>query len=514
MRGYILSGGVVPDFGTMTFSKKTVVVKDGVIEDLLEPGYCVGSGNQYQMIDLNGAFLSPGFIDVHAHSDLATFSDPAQNPKIQQGVTTEIVGNCGLSVYPYNGFVAWKNRFSSVWGFPDIKWNWGGVGSYLEQVQKKGHNELFPLIGYGALRSYLTGNSGAQYTPELLKKMAILIEESFEEGAIGISFGIGYIPNVFATEAEYDLVAKLVAKHDKILAIHMRDEGDEVIESFDEVIRYSLKYGTKTEISHFKCHGPENWGKQAALLERMEAYQDRIPLTFDIYPYFAGSTAFSSILPPEYLKLDRSHLVKALRSPQERKKIWKLIDHGIPGWENYGKTTHFDRIIPSGYSDSIATLAQRGSQPIIDVVADLILEHGDGLSMVMQGVKEENLDLLLKHPRHMIGSDALFNENPHPRTYGTYYKWLTHYVQKKKMVSWIDALYKTTAFPAKTFSLKNRGEIKKGYAASLIAINPEQLTNHATYDHPKQFSEGIQLLDFYNNNTIIVGNIARDCISH
>ncbi|MBN2695806.1 amidohydrolase family protein [bacterium] len=500
MENYVILNGLVPDFNSMSFSKKTVVVKNQIIEDVLEPNSLTTFNNQYKKIDVNGNILSFGFIDVHSHSDLATFSDKNSNPKIKQGVTTEIIGNCGLSVYPYNGFIDWKNRFSSVWGFPEIEWNWSSVSDYIEKTKNRGKNEVFPLIGYGALRSYISGNSSEPYDSSKLKEMSYLIEKSFEEGAIGVSFGIGYIPNIFATEQEYDLVAQLVAKHNKILAVHMRDEGDEVLESFDEIIKYSIKYGTKTEISHLKCHGPANWNKQSLLLQKIESYKDKLELNFDIYPYFAGSTAFSSILPPQYLKMSKTELIGTLKSKNQRAKIWSLIENGINGWENYGKTTNFDRVIPSGYTQSIEEISNLTSKSIIDTVCDLILEHGDSLSMIMKGVKEENLEILLKHPQHMIGSDALFNSNPHPRTYGTYYRWLKEYVNDKKIVSWIDALYKTTALPAKTFSLKNRGEIKKGNIASLISINPEKLTDNATYENPKAFSSGVELLDFYNGN--------------
>lgn len=146
MENYVILNGLVPDFNSMSLSKKTVIVKNQIIEDVLEPNSLTTFNNQYKKIDVNGNILSFGFIDVHSHSDLATFSDKNSNPKIKQGVTTEIIGNCGLSVYPYNGFIDWKNRFSSVWGFPEIEWNWSSVSDYIEKTKNRGKNEVFPSL--------------------------------------------------------------------------------------------------------------------------------------------------------------------------------------------------------------------------------------------------------------------------------------------------------------------------------------------------------------------------------
>ncbi len=252
----LIKNGFIPDFDKKKLIKKNIVIKNNIISDVLPVQYKISDTQFNEIINAEGFIVSPGFIDSHSHSDLICLNTGINNPKFRQGITSEITGNCGISVTPVkkNGAAGLCGLFQSIWGANEIEWNWTSTNSYLKKVKNYSINNIYPLIGYSTLRYYLTGIDSKPYDSKLLSKMEKLIETELEH-SVGISIGIGYAPNIFAQPDEYELIAKLLKKHDKILTAHIRDEGGRVIESINEIIEYVKKYNPKINISHIKAYG-------------------------------------------------------------------------------------------------------------------------------------------------------------------------------------------------------------------------------------------------------------------
>jgi len=411
--------------------RRDLIIEEGEIKECLRDTEKISEDNFDLVIDAGDLIVSPGFIDGHSHSDLAVFTPAENHPKIRQGVTSEIVGNCGLSVVPVKpeSREEWRERYLSIWGFPEIPWDWTDTASYLDEVKRKGSNQVETLLGYSTLRFHLTGMDAGSYDEDSLRRIEVLIDSELEQGARGISIGIGYPPNIYAGPAEYLLLTRMLKKHNRVLAVHMRDEGDRVIEAFEEIMGYNEKAGCKIQISHLKTYGEKNWHLNERLLELVDRYGEQFDLTFDSYPYTAGSTTLTSLLPPNLLDQTREELFSGLKKKATRAYVSRAIKEGLNNWENYGRLVGYANIFPTGLQSlkygplegkSVVEIAKNFHQSSVDTICNIITEEEGRASMCMFAMKEENVQAMYRHPRHMAGSDGLFSSKPHPRTYGTF----------------------------------------------------------------------------------------------
>lgn len=500
-----IKNGSIPDFSHFKIIRRNLVIEEGKIKACLRDKELPTENNFDLIIDAQGLVVSPGFIDGHSHSDLAVFSPAENHPKIRQGITTEIVGNCGLSVVPVKATnrEEWRQRYLSIWGFDEVPWKWTNTESYLNAARKSGSNRVETLLGYSTLRFHLTGMDAIYYDEDLLRKMELLIEEELEQGARGISIGIGYPPNIYAEAAEYRLLAKLIKKYDRILAVHMRDEGDRVIEAFEEIMDYNDEAGCKIQISHLKTYGEKNWPLNERLLELVDHYGKQFNLTFDSYPYTAGSTTLISLLPPNLLDQPREQLFARLKKEDTRTYIARAINEGIDNWENYGRLVGFSNIFPTGLQSqkyaswegkSLAEIADGLHQGVVDTICEIITKEQGYASMCMFAMNEENVQAMYRHPRQMAGSDGLFSSKPHPRTYGSFPRIIGKFCRQDRIFDLPTALYKMTKFPARQFDLDGRGDIIPGYAADLVIFDFDTIIDRATYFNPRVFPEGIKYI--------------------
>lgn len=457
MYSILIKGGIVVDGSGKT---KPLVLDIGIKDDkIVELGSKLNSVAAKEVIDAYGLYVFPGFIDIHSHADINLLKMES-TPKIFQGVTTEIVGNCGFSFYPIDEetkLIDWMRKNKAIWG--EIKLSRSILNSartiedYYTYSQGRLCSNLVSLIGYGTVRYNVAGYKN-KITAEEIKKIKYIIEYSLDHGAHGVSFGLVYLPCSFATSDEILEITKTVAKKGKIIACHLRDEADDVIKAVFEIIEISKKANANLQISHYKVYGSQNWSKVDFLLTLIERVNRDISVNFDLYPYTSGSTTLAAI--PDNIKM----------------------------YSSIG----FKNILLSSYKKSIAELSKKDTISTINK----ILKTKPDESVIIFGLSNSVVEKLIKSKYHIFGSDGLYGKNPHPRTYGTYPRILSEYVKNKRFLSLQEAIHKMTYKAAQKLNIEQRGLIKKNYFADLVIIDMKKIKDRATYDAPLRKPSGIE----------------------
>lgn len=451
-------------------------------------------------IDGRGLVLSAGFIDAHTHSDFNPLIYPDLANKVMQGVTTEIVGNCGMSAAPVLG--AHQDQIRGVWAREGVniqdKLSWHSFKEYREALESSGMNTNFiALVGHGNLRAAVVGFAPRQASLGEIQEMRRLLRESMQDGAAGISYGLIYLPGIFAPEEELVDLCEEAGKNSGLCAFHMRSEGGGVIDALEETLRIGEKARTGVEISHLKAAGKANWEKIQEVFKRIE--QGRLKgqrITADVYPY-TGSFAELGVVLPDALyqredrvayfrnPLNRSELLQELRAYYEGRSMkWDSVMVAATNhkkyWKYEGKTIR-----------NIARLTDKEpEQFLIEILADTQFE----VSAYYFSQSEEVVSAVVKKPYTAIGSDSIADgsRKPHPRAFGTFPKVLGEYVRERKELSLGQALWKMTVLPAEQFYLKNRGKIKAGNFADLVLFDAKEIKDRATYEKPKEMPKGVR----------------------
>ncbi|MBI1871741.1 MAG: amidohydrolase family protein [Chlamydiae bacterium] len=447
--------------------------------------------------------MSPGFIDMHGHTDHYFCIDPQSSSKISQGVTTEVCGNCGYSPFLLTGH--FKKHFQNELKAYGLKEDWKNLASFSQLVTSlKPAMNWMTLVGSGTLRLAAMNHENRTPNSDELKWMKHKLEKAMDEGAVGLSSGLIYTPGCFAKTDELVTLAKIVSKKNGIYATHMRSEGDHLLESVRESIRISRQAKLPLEISHLKTAGEKNWGKIDSLFELLEkSILKGDDITWDRYPYAASFTSLDTYLPKHLFNGGDLQAVIKLQKPALRKKYIQFLDNigsrfsltliaNLPGKSNQqwiGRT--------------LAECALLSKKSIGTFVIDLLCEEKMQVNVIFFSMSEENMDRILLHPKSMIGSDAsarsrngkTFLPVVHPRTYGTFPKFLKRYVfGKNPLLSLEEAIYKMTGFPAQRLGLKKRGLIDKNFYADLVLFNPKTLKDRASFQKPTLDSTGIKMV--------------------
>lgn len=513
MKIWIKNGLVVDGSGKAGY-KADVLTED---DKIIKIGKVEGSeADGAQVIDAEGLVVAPGFIDTHSHSDLQILVDSEVAPKVMQGITTEILGQDGISMAPlpkqYVG--PWRKNLAGLDGdSDDIDWNYETTENYLKMIDavKPGLNECY-LVPHGNIRMEAMGLENRLPNEEELEKMRQITRREMEAGAIGLSTGLIYMPCAYSESKEIIEMCKVVAEYDGSFVIHQRSEADTILDSMEEVIKIGRESGVKIHYSHFKVCGKKNWDKIDQVVELLEkAEAEGIRVSFDQYPYVAGSTMLGVILPPWVHDGGTDKVLERLADPELRKKMVYDIEHGIPGWDNFVEFAGLDQIFVTSVKNkknedavglSLMQLGQlRGKDPY-DATFDLLLEEENAVGMVDFYGTEEHVQRFMKRPEMNVCTDGLLGGKPHPRVYGAFPRVLGKYVREDKALTLEEAVYKMTGKPAATFNMTGRGILKEGNYGDICIFNPDTVIDKGTFTDPVQYPEGIEYVIVNGETTV------------
>ena len=488
----ILRGGRVVDGTGNPWFLGDVAVKDGRIAEVGRV-----EGDAETVIRLEGETVAPGFIDTHSHSDLFLVSEPHAEAKIMQGVTTEIVGQDGLGEAPIReaDVAEWRRYLSGLNVDPDIEWTWRTMGEYLSALEEARPSiNVASLVGHGNLRLAAMGMDDRRPDTEELMEMKRLLAESLRDGAIGVSTGLIYAPCVYSDTSELIELCKVTATHGGVFVVHMRNEGDKLLEGIDEVVEVGVASGVHVHVSHFKAGGEANWGKSVYSLERLEKAKARgVQVSFDQYPYTAGSTFLSSLIPAWVHAGGVEKLLERLRDPDIRKKIRQEYTAGR------SRTPKWDRLLATNLQTdknmvhegkTMKEIAEARGQTEVDSLMDVVLEERNATSMISFTMSEEDITRIMAHPLGTVCTDGLLLGKPHPRAYGAFPRVLGKYV-RDSVLGLEDAVRRVTSHPAQIFGLQDRGLIRLGYMADVTVFDPKTIEDLSTYKDPRRHPRGI-----------------------
>jgi len=466
----IINARIVDGTGNPWF-RGSIAIKDGRI---VKVGRFDNAETKY-VIDAKNQIVAPGFIDVHAHTE-DIFDNPTAENFVRMGVTSLITGNCGGSVTD--------------------------VGEFLGRFKEKPLAvNLGTLIGHNSVRSSAMGLDDRAPTPEEQQKMNALVEKAMRDGAVGLSTGLIYLPGTFAKTEEVVELAKVAARHGGTYASHIRNEGNEVTAAIKEAINIGEQANMPVEISHFKISSKALWGQTPMTIGLVEDARRRgLTVTVDEYAYTASSTSLDVRLPDWVLAGGREEGKKRLADPATREKVAKEMKE----WLKKAKFKDYDfayvasyRAEPPFNGKNIKEIAKiaRGKDKLDDQIAQILeMYEKGGAQMVYQVMDEPDVQNIMKQPFTMIASDAgvrRFGSGvPHPRGYGNNARVLGRYVRELKVLSLEDAIRKMTSLPAQTFNLRDRGQIREGFAADLVIFDETRVGDKSTYPQPHQYPEG------------------------
>lgn len=506
----LIRGGRVFDGSGGDWFSSDIGISDGRIVSMGR----LGDAKADRVIEAEGLAVSPGFIDTHSHTDVTIMLFPTSDSKVMQGVTTEVVGNCGLSLAPVMGDLELQRRYVAAF-HPEIAsrlpWNWRSLGEYYRAVEELGTSvNLAPLIAAGNVRISVMGFENRPPTGGEMREMRGIVEEGMREGAFGLSTGLVYPPGIFTGTDEIIELAKAAARYGGIYSSHIRGEGDTLLQSVLEAIEIGRRAGIPVQISHIKVMGRANWGMSGKILYEIErARGEGIDVNADQYPYTAGSTVFSSILPPWAQEGGIQRLLERLRDPESRRRLRRDLESEIPGWQNWVKTLgwesfkmiSFNRMENRRYlGKTIPEIASMMGKDPFETAMDLILtEDGGPMTVIFYG-SEYDVETYMKSPQVMVSTDA-FGSSPtgpidlglqHPRTYGTYPRILGRYVRERGLLTMGEAIRKMTSLPARKIGLMDRGLLRPGMWADIVVFDPFRIIDTATYEDPLRYPEGIR----------------------
>ena len=520
MRTLIENGWIVDGSGQPRF-KASLVVADELIDGI---GTVERSNGFDRVIDADGLIVAPGFIDTHSHSDLEVMLNPYVEAKIRQGVTTELLGQDGISMAPLpKRYISpWRKNLAGLDGDSDeLDWDYETTDGYLQALEQTGVglNESY-LVPHGNIRMEAMGLDNRAPTADELERMREITRREMETGAFGLSTGLIYMPCAYADTSELIELCKVVAEFDGAFVVHQRSEADSILTSMKEVIDIGRKSGVKIHFSHFKVCGRKNWTLIDNVLELLdEAAAEGIRTSFDQYPYVAGSTMLGVILPPWAHDGGTDRLLERLQSSELRKRMIHDIEQGIPGWDNFVDFAGVDQIFVTSVKSELnrdlvgKSLEEigdlRGRSPL-DAAFDLLLAEENAVAMVDFYGLEKHVVRFLTRPEQNVCTDGLLGGKPHPRVFGSFPRVLGKYVRQEQALTLEDAIRKMTSKPAQVFGFERRGVLKTGNFADIAVFNPLTIIDKGTFVDPIQFPQGIEHVIVNGHAVLSEGRYRRE----
>jgi N-acyl-D-amino-acid deacylase len=509
----IKNGTIIDGTGNKREKADIGILKDRIVE--------IGNLSESQSqntIDANGLTVSPGFIDMHSHGDMNLAFLPTADSKIHQGITLEVVGNCGMSMAPLSKDMVsnFNSEYRTAGGEHEVTWD--SFGGYIKNLQEQGISlNIAPLVGHGTIREKVMGMSDALPDQNQLAAMEFEVDRAMDEGAFGLSTGLIYTPNTYSKTDEIISLAKRAAKKGGIYASHVRDEGKYLIESIEEAFLIGRSAELPVEISHLKAAGPYNWHKMAIALEMInDARIKGMDVASDMYPYPKSNTNLNTAIPAWVHVGGTDKMISRLKDPAMRAQIHKEVgdpvDSNEVGWD--GVMICSCPLLPALEGRMVQDIADEWKRDPLDTTMDILIESNNNAEVIKSTMKEENVTMGLSTPFIMIGSDGgelsiegfFAAGKPHPRNYGTFPRVLAKYARQEKLFTLEEAVRKMTGLSAERLKLHQRGLLKQGYFADITIFDADHVLDKSTFIKPQQYPEGIQWV-IVNGKIVIADSI-------
>lgn len=468
-------------------------------------------------IDGKDKIVSPGFIDMHTHSDLSLIYDVRACSRIYDGVTTQVIGNCGIGVAPIcderkDQLLAYLGT-RYIGSIPvKLELPWNSMNDYLHQLEKNiTATNVSALVAQGAIRINEMGFEKALPTKEQMDNMKAQVRKAMGEGCVGMSSGLVYMPGEFTTTDELVELCTEIAPFGGFYVSHIRSESDDLFQALEEAITIATKGGVPLHISHLKLSGPKVAGRTDEVFELFDkAHANGLDLSFDVYPYSAAMTSLGACISPWAFEGGADKMLERIKDPGNRKRIRSDIENGIPGWQNFAKAAgDWDGIIiasvvtnqgESLVGKTISQLAKEQNKDPYDVVFDTLIQENGRVQIIVKMMQEEDVAKIVSHPMSMIGSDGMNLSidglmsygRHHPRGFGTCARVLSHYVRELRLITLEEAVKKMSSMPAWRLGMDRRGSLKEGYFADVLVFDFDRVKDMATYENPKQYSKGFE----------------------
>ncbi len=484
----IKNGQVVDGSGAAAYRADVLVSGDRIRK--IQPEMPVPEEG-VQVIDASGCYVTPGFIDMHAHSDYILGTDGTMNEKLRQGVTTSLMGSCGLSAAPVNRrAVNFYRRFTKGMFGTTCPFTWNTMGEYLEHIRGMGlGSNVVAQVGFGNLRLMTMGVRPGRPSKAQIEKMKSLLAQSLDEGAHGLSTGIVYPPQLFASQEEITEVCRVVPRReDHIYTTHVRDELDKLVPAVQEAIDTARAAGVSLQISHHKAVMRENWGKVDVTLDMMQKARDAgMDVEADVYPYTAFSNIFVPTLTKAWPGMENEIIFLQMDNPKNRDIEGKTVAQAL----EIRRTTLRRLTLSLIASEGIAAL------PIAGFTCC-----------------EEDVRKVLCAPFVSLGSDGteVANSRQHPRLYSTFVRFVRHYLLDEKIMPLEEGVRKMTGMAATKLRLKQRGLLREGYFADVVVFDPQTLRDNSRYDDPVHFPTGYRAV-MVNGKVAVRDDARTDAMS-
>jgi len=472
-------------------------------------------------IDATDLVVAPGFINMLSWAVDALIEDGKSQSDIRQGVTLEVFGE-GSSMGPLSEEM--KKEEQKMQG--DIKYpiSWTSLSEYLDFIVEKGISpNVASFIGATTLRIHTVGFENRAATLEELDAMKAMVKQAMEEGALGIGSSLIYAPAFYSSTEELIALCKVASQYDGMYISHIRSEGNQLLESLDELIRIADEAKIRAEVYHLKMAGNTNWNKFDAVVSKIDSARAvGLSITTDMYTYTAGATGLNASMPPWVQEGGYEKWAERLKDPEIRKQLRKEMVTPTNEWESLlmGVDSYEDVLLIGFKNDSLkyltgkslAEVAEMRNTSPVETAMDLVIQDGSRVGTVYFMMSEENVKKQIALPYMSFGSDAasyapegvFLKSSSHPRAYGNFARLLGKYVRDEKVISLEEAVYKLTTLPATNLKIKKRGAIKEGFYADLAIFDPNEIQDHATYDKPMQYSTG--MVHVFVNGTQVLNN--------
>jgi N-acyl-D-amino-acid deacylase len=457
-----------------------------------------------RVIDARGLAVAPGFIDAHSHTDIELIVNPKAESQVRQGVTTEISGNCGSSLFPIARSV-YEEKKKYYRDEYNLLLDWRDIDGFFNRLMKRGIGLNYAtLVGHGSIRGEVVGYLDHPARKAEIKKMRKILAENLKAGALGLSTGLIYPPGSYALTEEITELCHEVVRAGGVYATHMRDEGDKILEAIEETLDIARKTGVSLQISHLKVSYPRNWSKFKTVISVLEkARAQGIKLLADRYPYIAGANSLSdSLFPLWALQGSTADFIGRLKDSSLDARFRHHMDQTLQ------KIGSWKKILISDVSTkknkkfegkNIQEASKIAKKNPFEFIRDLLIEEQNRVGKIAFYGNEEHLMEILSHPLVVIGADGsavapygvLNKGNPHPRLYGTFPRVLGRYARQEKIFTLSRAISKMTSMTARKFNLSGRGQIQEGYFADLTLFDPDKILDQSTWIEPKQYPRGI-----------------------